>query len=346
MPSSSKASGKQTSSSSVFGSSTAKSGSLGFGAFAASKPFVAGSTSSPLAPSSAKADSSAGSTPAAKSIFDEEKEEDAEASERADSAAPEATESQADDESAKVKVQKMNEAECEWYTQFLAMHFLLIADKFRCYPISVATGEENEKTVHSVRAKLYTMTKEGTKDGSWKERGTGTLRVNMPKDYRLKGTNGRLGKCRRIEVNTDACLGRVITLILLPSARVCSCLLIVMRAEGVLRLILNVALFPGMSVEIAQDKFIRFVAMEDGKLQHFAVKVSNGAAGQSLFGAIKHHIPAAKDTSSTGVPSSRAATSSSLTTAAALPSRATAVVFKDGTGEEGSSSQLTGDDAA
>lgn len=47
-----------------------------------------------------------------------------------------------------------------------------------------------------------------------------------------------------------------------------------MRAEGVLRLILNVALFPGMKVELAQDKFVRFVAMEDGKLQHFAIRVS------------------------------------------------------------------------
>ena len=47
-----------------------------------------------------------------------------------------------------------------------------------------------------------------------------------------------------------------------------------MRAEGVLRLILNVALFPGMKVEIAQDKYVRFVALESGRLIHFAVKVS------------------------------------------------------------------------
>lgn len=64
-----------------------------------------------------------------------------------------------------------------------------------------------------------------------------------------------------------------------------------MRAEGVLRLILNVSLFPGMQVELAQDKFVRFVGLEDGQLIHFALKVSNPAAGTGLFRAIKAQIP-------------------------------------------------------
>lgn len=53
--------------------------------------------------------------------------------------------------------------------------------------------------MHSVRAKLYTMSKDGedgtSADGTWKERGTGTLRVNVPKDMRAQAQGGaRLGK--------------------------------------------------------------------------------------------------------------------------------------------------------
>lgn len=48
-----------------------------------------------------------------------------------------------------------------------------------------------------------------------------------------------------------------------------------MRADGVFRVILNVALFAGMSLELAQDKFVRIVALENGELVHFAIKVSN-----------------------------------------------------------------------
>lgn len=50
--------------------------------------------------------------------------------------------------------------------------------------------------------------------------------------------------------------------------------LLVMRADGVFRVILNIALFAGMSLELAQDKFVRIVALENGELVHFAIKVS------------------------------------------------------------------------
>lgn len=62
---------------------------------------------------------------------------------------------------------------------------------------TVATGEEHEMTVHSIRAKLYIMSHEGSKEGAWKERGTGTLRVNVTRDPTIrhsgKGSN-RLGE--------------------------------------------------------------------------------------------------------------------------------------------------------
>jgi Ran-binding protein 3 len=48
----------------------------------------------------------------------------------------------------------------------------------------------------------------------------------------------------------------------------------VMRSEGVLRLILNINLFKGMKIDLEQEKFLRIVALEDEKLVHFAIKVS------------------------------------------------------------------------
>ena len=73
------------------------------------------------------------------------------------------------------------------------------------------------------------------KEGNWKERGIGLFKLN-------RNSNGR---CR-----------------------------LIMRADGVLRVILNVVLFPKMPVQLAQDKFIRFSAPnEEHKLEHFTVKV-------------------------------------------------------------------------
>lgn len=46
-----------------------------------------------------------------------------------------------------------------------------------------------------------------------------------------------------------------------------------MRADGVFRLILNVALFEGMSCE-RQDKFVRLIAFENGKTLQVALRVS------------------------------------------------------------------------
>lgn len=75
-------------------------------------------------------------------------------------------------------------------------------------------------------------------DQSWKERGTGTLRVNVPK-------HSARDKAR-----------------------------LVMRADGVLRVILNVSLFKRMKCEL-HEKFVRIVAFEDAKPVHYAIKVSS-----------------------------------------------------------------------
>lgn len=56
-----------------------------------------------------------------------------------------------------------------------------------------------------------------------------------------------------------------------------------MRSEAVLRLILNIPLFSSMSVTLAQDKFIRFSAFEDGALRHFTIRLSNSLQGKELY---------------------------------------------------------------
>jgi Ran-binding protein 3 len=61
---------------------------------------------------------------------------------------------------------------------------------------------------------------------NWKERGTGNLRINTKK------TNGH------------------------------SATRLVMRADSVFRVILNVPLFAGMKIWIMQEKFVRFAAFE------------------------------------------------------------------------------------
>lgn len=119
----------------------------------------------------------------------------------------------------------------------------------------IKTGEEEEKTVHAVRAKLFHM----ASDQSWKERGMGVLKIN---------------------VSTAA----------EAPAR------LVMRADGVLRVILNVVLFPGMLCEQEQEKYIRIVAMEAEGLSHFAIRLANQAEAAALLHALREHIPERKAT--------------------------------------------------
>lgn len=53
--------------------------------------------------------------------------------------------------------------------------------------IAVITGEEDERTIHQVRAKLFSL-----EDNQWKERGTGLIRLNVK---RFDGNGARLGTC-------------------------------------------------------------------------------------------------------------------------------------------------------
>ncbi|KAG1147877.1 hypothetical protein G6F37_003710 [Rhizopus arrhizus] len=130
-------------------------------------------------------------------------------------------------------------------------------------PTDVKTGEEDEDTIYQTKAKLLIL--DGS-SGNWKERGVGTFRINV-KEEENKST---------------------------PQTR------LVMRADSVYRLILNLLLFQGMKVFIMQEKFVRFAGFEkdtkeDGtsetKLVNFALKLSNSAVAKEVCETINAHIP-------------------------------------------------------
>jgi Ran-binding protein 3 len=98
----------------------------------------------------------------------------------------------------------------------------------------VFTGEEDENIMYMVRAKIFHLSEQN----QWKERGTGTLKLNVRK---TDGEGARL----------------------------------VMRKEAVFTVLLNVTLFHGMSVSAAQDpRYVRISVIEGGKTVHYNIRVS------------------------------------------------------------------------
>ncbi|KAG0089329.1 hypothetical protein BGZ93_008092 [Podila epicladia] len=112
--------------------------------------------------------------------------------------------------------------------------------------VDVHTGEEDELTMYVTKGKLFA---DADKSQTWKERGKGTFKINV---------------------------GRKNT----KSAR------LVMRTDGALRLILNVAVIPNMNVIITGDKYIRFVGIEEGKPVLFLLKVKDVTVANEVVHAI------------------------------------------------------------
>ena len=112
------------------------------------------------------------------------------------------------------------------------------------------TGEENEDTIYSVRGKLFSLD-----DNSWKERGTGLLKLNVKRE---DGTGARLGMSCSSQVYVS------LTHVLLA----------VMRKDAVYTVILNVTLFVGMRCSLAQDpRYLRVSAIENGVATTYNIKV-------------------------------------------------------------------------
>lgn len=106
---------------------------------------------------------------------------------------------------------------------------------------TVETGEEEEKTYFSCKAKLYQFS-----DKEWRERGIGTFKVNV------KLVNGKEDK---------------------KATRM------IMRADGVGRVMLNTPLFKGMTVGDAsgkepKSKQIHLASLESGRSVPILLRVS------------------------------------------------------------------------
>ncbi|PWN40574.1 hypothetical protein IE81DRAFT_325445 [Ceraceosorus guamensis] len=221
------------------GSSSGQKQALGFGAFKSANPFAA----KPTVTSSSS--SSAAPSPAAASEND-----------NAVSAEP------ADESAAKERHASASAAPARETSSGPSVKPLDEAD--------LMTGEEEENVLVSARAKLYVL---GDDHQSWKEKGTGTLRCNIPRrksPLELARTGGSSQSSKRG--------GRL-----------------VMRTEGILRLILNVNLFPSMRLELISDRFLRFVAFEaatadapQSKLKptHYGLRFGSAAAASNFVDVV------------------------------------------------------------
>ncbi|KAF9292045.1 hypothetical protein BGZ68_000613 [Mortierella alpina] len=116
--------------------------------------------------------------------------------------------------------------------------------------IDVQTGEEEEMNIYQTKGKLFT---DADKTHSWKERGKGTFKVNVSR--------------------RDTKLARL-----------------VMRTDGVLRLILNVAIFPDMNVVVTGEKYVRFIGIEDGKPIPFLLKVKDASVAEDIVRSINRAV--------------------------------------------------------
>ncbi|KAG7094152.1 hypothetical protein E1B28_007764 [Marasmius oreades] len=114
----------------------------------------------------------------------------------------------------------------------------------------VTTGEEEEETIHQVRGKLFVLA-----DGTWKERGTGLLKLNV------RASDG--GGAR-----------------------------LVMRKEAVYTVMLNITLFHGMRCILAQDpRYLRFSAIENGATTHYNLRLANAKISKELLEEIHGNLP-------------------------------------------------------
>lgn len=119
----------------------------------------------------------------------------------------------------------------------------------------IPTGEEDEKTYFSCKAKLYSF-----QGKEWRERGTGTFKVNV----------------KEPEDNAD---GKVL-------ARM------IMRADGVLRLMLNSVIFKEMTVgdargEEPKDKRVSLQGLEEGRSVPLLLRTASEDQAKQLYHVIR-----------------------------------------------------------
>lgn len=113
---------------------------------------------------------------------------------------------------------------------------------------AVVTGEESDDTIHTARSKLFAMV-----DGGWVERGTGVLKLN-----RTINNDGGEKVGARIGTFLPSVSLSYTSFVLTRATRRKS----VMRADATHRLLLNATLFPKFSIEVNQEKYVRFAIIE------------------------------------------------------------------------------------
>lgn len=144
----------------------------------------------------------------------------------------------------------------------------------------VETGEEGEHTVFSGRAKLFHFDSVGK---AWKERGFGVLKLNVS-----SGTGKQPGdpelESDSEEANQDAAAENE------GERRTFARLL--MRSEGVYRVVLNVPVFKTMQAgdhhgEVPSDRCIKFTALEEGRPTMMQLRFGNNTTAVELWHRIK-----------------------------------------------------------
>uniref|UniRef100_A0A0L0NVM3 RanBD1 domain-containing protein n=1 Tax=Candidozyma auris TaxID=498019 RepID=A0A0L0NVM3_CANAR len=119
----------------------------------------------------------------------------------------------------------------------------------------ITTGEENEESVYSAKVKVFELDLANIKEG-WKERGVGPLHLNK-------------SKLDPKEVR------------------------IVMRSQGLLRVVLNYKITPetellkGLEASLSPGKFLRLNSVNDGKVVQYLLKFANEATREELVSKIK-----------------------------------------------------------
>ncbi|KAK9360345.1 hypothetical protein V1504DRAFT_423606 [Lipomyces starkeyi] len=133
----------------------------------------------------------------------------------------------------------------------------------------VETGEEMETSVFNCRAKLYSLDPTEA-DKGWKERGVGVLHLNVLKDD--TGTTVDTPEPSSADASKEST----------PTVRERkSKARIVMRADGVLKVILNLPLVKGIEVRkgmkssLVSEKFVRISAWENHKPIQYALRMGN-----------------------------------------------------------------------
>ncbi|KAK9372972.1 uncharacterized protein V1513DRAFT_450681 [Lipomyces chichibuensis] len=133
----------------------------------------------------------------------------------------------------------------------------------------VETGEEMETSVFNCRAKLYSLDPTEA-DKGWKERGIGVLHLNVLKDDTVSAVHTpEPSSADASKESTPTVRERK------SKAR------IVMRADGVLKVILNLPLVKGIEVRkgmkssLVSEKFVRISAWENQKPVQYALRMGN-----------------------------------------------------------------------